>query len=170
MLAMHYRITLAGSDALAAVRRRVVERGPLFDGMDGLAHKFFLIDAAQPTYATFYLWRDEAAAQRFLHGPFFAHLVQHFGRPKVHLTLPQKIVLPKQDPSYAWLVIAEPEAMPYAPKRPRIDTLHPERGRYLSLAFTDDWPGRRFELLYHARGTAALDRPLLSDAIGFAIL
>ena len=61
----------------------------------------------------------------------------------MHLTLPQKIVLPKEEPRDAWLVIAEPEAMPYAPKHPRIDTLHPERGRYLSLAFTSDWPGRR---------------------------
>jgi hypothetical protein len=170
MLSMHYRIALAGADAVAAVRRRVEERGPLFDGMDGLAHKFFLIDQAQPTYATFYLWRDEAAARRFLQGPFFAHLVEHFGRPKVHLTLPQKVVLPKQEPHEAWLVYAEAAAMPFAPQSPRIDTVHPEHGHYLSLAFTGDWPGRRFDILYHACGTAALDRPLVSDAIGFAMI
>jgi hypothetical protein len=170
MLSMHYRIALAGPDAVASVRRRVAERGPLFDGMDGLAHKFFLIDELQPTYATFYLWRDEAAARRFLEGPFFAHLVEHFGRPKVHLTLPQKIVLPAQEPSQAWLIHAEAEALPYAPQSPRIDTIDPERGTYLSLAFTGDWPGRRFEILYHARGPAALDRPLMSDAISFAII
>ena len=170
MIAMHYRIALAGSDGVAAVRRRVVERGPLFDGMEGLAHKFFLIDPARPTYATFYLWRDEAAAQGFLQGPFFADLVERFGRPKVHLTLPRKVVLPQQEPPEAWLVDAEADAMPFAPKSPRIDTLDPEHGRYLSLAFTSDWPGRRFEIVYHARGPAALDRPLLSDAVGFAIL
>jgi len=170
MIAMHYRIALAGSDAVAAVRRRVEERGPLFDGMHGLAHKFFLIDQTRPTYATFYLWRDEAAAQHFLQGPFFAHLVEHFGRPEVHLTLPRKVVLPKQEPREAWLVHAEADAMPVAPKSPRIDTVHPEHGRYLSLAFTGDWPGRRFEILYHARGPAALDRPLMSDAIRFAII
>jgi hypothetical protein len=170
MLAMHYRIALAGSDGVASVRRRITERGPLFDGMDGLAHKFFLIDALQPTYATFYLWRDEAAARRFLQGPFFADLVAHFGRPKVHLTLPQKIRLPEEEPRQAWLVHAEADAMPYAPRTPRIDTVDPERGDYLSLAFTGDWPGRRFDIAYHARGTAALDRHLASDAISFAII
>jgi len=170
MLAMHYRIPLVDAEALAAIRDRVAERGPLFDGMDGLAHKFFLLDALQPTYATFYLWRDERAAQRFLDGPFFAHLAQHFGRPRVHLTLPRKIVLPREEPREAWLVLAEADAMPHAPQRPRIDTMHPEHGRYLSLAFTGDWPGRRFEVLYHARGTDALDRPLSSDAVGFAVI
>ena len=33
MLAMTYQIPLAGPEAVAAVRRRAAERGPLFDAM-----------------------------------------------------------------------------------------------------------------------------------------
>jgi hypothetical protein len=170
MLGLHYRIALPDHDAVQAVRRRVAERGTFFDGMAGLAHKFFLIDPVEPTYATFYLWRDEEAATRFLSGPFFADLVKSFGRPAVKLLLPQAIVLPDFEPREAWLIRAEPEALPYAPPQPRIDTLEPHCGDIVSLAFTPDWPGRRFEIAYHARGPAALDRNLVRDAVSFAIL
>ena len=170
MLAIHYCIPLADAESLAAVRRRVAERGRLFDGMEGLAHKFFLIDPVQPTYATYYLWRDSEAALRFLNGPFFAAVVESFGRPKVRLLLPQSVLLPEDAPRSAWLVHAEAEAMPAAPRQPRIDALDPASGEYLSLAFTGDWPGRRFDVAYHARGSAALDRTRMRDAVSFVSL
>lgn len=151
MLAMHYRIPLTGSDAVATVRRRAVERGPLFDHMDGLAHKFFLVDAADPTYATFYLWRDVGAAQAFLDGPFFAALAATFGRPPVRLLLASAIDIPAQDPDMVTLVEGlHPHAF-----GPRIDAVDPGDGAPLSLRFDGAVRGRRFDLLYHARGTAA---------------
>ena len=170
MIAMHYSIALADADAVAEVRRRAESRGPLFDGMRDLAHKFFLIDPLRPAYATFYLWRDGDAAARFLAGPFFQAVVERFGRPKVHLLLPQKIVLPDFEPRQAWLINADAEAIPHAPPQPRIDALDPECGDYLSLAFTGDWPGRRFDIAYHARGSAALDRNLVRDSVDFAVI
>ena len=93
MLAMHYQIALSGAEAVAAVRARAAERGPLFDGMAGLAHKLFLVDPADPCYATFYLWREPGAALDFLEGPFFAALAQSFGRPEVALLLTRAIEL-----------------------------------------------------------------------------
>ena len=94
MLAMHYKIPLSGPEAIAAVRARAAERGPMFDGMEGLAHKLFLIDPVDPCYATFYLWREPDAALAFLEGPFFAALSQTFGRPQVLLLLTRSTDLP----------------------------------------------------------------------------
>ena len=89
MLVMHYRIALSGdpADAAAAIRRRVAQRGHLFDGMPGLERKFFLLDPERPTYATLYLWREPGAALAFLRGPFFAAVIESFGRPEVRLLL-----------------------------------------------------------------------------------
>ena len=102
MLVMHYRIKLGGDrvEAAAAIRRRVAERGHLFDGMQGLARKFFLLDAADPTYATLYLWRDADAALAFLQGPFFAAVIELFGRPAVRLLLSTAIELPGVLPTH----------------------------------------------------------------------
>jgi hypothetical protein len=147
MLAMHYRIPLAGMEAMAAVGRRAAERGPLFDRLDGLAHKFFLLDRADPTYATLYLWRDPAAAQAFLEGPLFAALVAAFGRPEVRLLLATAIELPDADPHEAVLT----EGLRTLGFGPRIDCIDPCNGQSLSLRFDDAVRGRRLTLLYHAR-------------------
>jgi hypothetical protein len=87
MLALHYAILLNGAGQISAVRQRILERGRLFDGIPGLAAKLFLIDEADPCYATFYLWRDPAAALDFLEGPLFEALTQAFRRPEVKLLL-----------------------------------------------------------------------------------
>ena len=93
MLVMHYRIKLSGDrvEAAAAIRRRVAERGRRFDGMQGLARKFFLLDAADPTYATLYLWRDPDAALAFLQGSFFAAVIESFGRALPALAAATKV-------------------------------------------------------------------------------
>ena len=93
MLAMHYRFTLKDQDQVAAIRRRAVERGPLFDLVPGLAHKWFLLDAKDPCYALFYLWRRPEAAQAFLEGELFTALSAAFGRPEVRLLLPVAVEL-----------------------------------------------------------------------------
>src|SRR5262245_56622341 len=94
MLAMHYKIRLEDEAAVAAVRRRAAERGPLFDGMKGLGEKLFLVDPVRPCYATFYLWEDPDAALAFLEGPFFKALSDTFGRPEVQLLLTKATALP----------------------------------------------------------------------------
>jgi hypothetical protein len=170
MLAMHYRFALPDDDALLAVRRRIAERGPFFDGMEGLAHKFFLVDPVEPTYATFYLWQNEQAALRFLRGPFFTALVETFGRPEVHLLLPQTIALPPFEMQTAWLSDAATETPSERVGTARIDALDPVSGRSFSLDFTPDAAGRRYEIAYHAWGTAALGRSRMSDAVSVTIL
>jgi hypothetical protein len=147
MLAMHYLIRLEGADAVAAVRRRAVERGPLFDRMHGLAEKFFLVDPVDPAYATFYLWHDPRAALAFLEGAFFAALCETFGRPEVRLLLPRRIALPSDEPPTAVLTSME------ADREAAIATLDPVRGDSLNLAFFPDVDGRRFDVMYRARGS-----------------
>jgi hypothetical protein len=152
MLAMHYLIRLDGAEAVAAVRRRAAERGPLFDRMDGLAEKFFLVDPVDPAYATFYLWRDPRAALAFLEGAFFAALSKTFGRPQVRLLLPHRLALPLDEPSTAVLTGMA------ADRGSAIATLDPSSGHALNLIFSPDVEGRRFDVMYHARGSMPVNQ------------
>ena len=149
MLAMHYRIPLDGAEAVAAVKRRALERGPWFDGIAGLAHKYFLVDPVQPTYATFYLWHEAEAARAFLEGALFAALVESFGRPEVRLLLPTAIALPESDPE----TVVLSEGLHGLGHGPRVDAIDPRDGSALALHFDESVRGRRFLLPYHARGT-----------------
>lgn len=149
MLAMHYAIPLAGPDAVAAVRRRAADRGPLFDGLPGLAHKLFLVDAADPGYATFYLWPDADAALAFLEGPFFQALVAQFGRPDVRLLLTHATHLP----------FATGESLRLVEDAARIDhadvhATDPRTGHSMSLS-RGAASGRCFDVAYHAVGAQA---------------
>ena len=149
MLVMHYRIPLAGDAAAAsaAIRKRVAERGHLFDGMAGLERKFFLLDPADPTYATLYLWRNADAALAFLRGPLFAGVISSFGRPAVRLLLSTAIELPRVLPRSVRLIDHAQEA----PPGPSIQAIDPLDGSELVLAFAEAGPGRRFDLLYATR-------------------
>ncbi len=149
MLVMHYRIALSGdpADAAAAIRRRVAQRGHLFDGMPGLERKFFLLDPERPTYATLYLWREPGAALAFLRGPFFAAVIESFGRPEVRLLLSTAIDLPRELPKAVVLSDRAEEAA----SGPRIEAIDPRDGSGLTLTFTEAGAGRRFELLYATR-------------------
>lgn len=148
MLAMHYAIALASADQVAAVRARVVERGPLFDGMAGLKVKLFLIDAANPCYATFYLWRDASAALDFLEGPLFRALCDAFGRPEVRLLLTRAIDLPFAAGETVGIG-TDPAEDPSAP----IHAYDPGRGETVVLGRARP-SGRRFEIAYRAAGLA----------------
>jgi Domain of unknown function (DUF4865) len=149
MLAMHYKIALPNSEAVASVRTRAVERGPLFDGMAGLAHKLFLVDPLDPCYATFYLWQAPDAALTFLQGPFFAALSQTFGRPEVMLFLTRSTDLPFA----AGDMVVLNARMSETTGSERVRALDPRSGHVLTLG--DCAPGRRFEVMYHAVGGAA---------------
>jgi hypothetical protein len=146
MLVMHYRIALGGdpAEAATAIRKRVAERGALFDGMPGLERKFFLLDPVDPTYATLYLWREPEAALAFLQGPFFAAVIASFGRPAVRLLLPTAVELPATVPRSVTLGTEAQGVL----SGPRIQAIDPLDGSGFALRFTETGPGRRFELLY----------------------
>jgi hypothetical protein len=146
MLAMHYKIPLRDSEAVANVRARAKERGPLFDGIAGLAHKLFLVDPVDPCYATFYLWRDAEAALAFLEGAFFTALVQAFGRPEVALLLTPAMDLPFAAGGAVVLGSRRSEAS----NSERFWAVDPRTGNILTLG--DGPAGRRFEVMYHACG------------------
>ena len=149
MLAMHYKIPLSGPEAIATVRARATERGPLFDGMEGLAHKLFLIDPVDPCYATFYLWREPDAALAFLEGPFFAALSQTFGRPQVMLLLTRSTDLPFE----AGDAVVLGSRLDETNCSERLRAVDPNSGEILTLGGGPH--GRRFEVMYLAHGAAA---------------
>lgn len=151
MLAMHYKIPLSGPEAIATVRARAAERGPMFDGMEGLAHKLFLLDPVDPCYATFYLWREPDAALNFLEGKFFAALSQTFGRPQVVLLLTRSTDLPFAAGDA--VVLGSRQGEPKDSERVR--AVDPKSGEILTLGSGPH--GRRFEVMYHARGVAAAE-------------
>jgi hypothetical protein len=149
MFAMHYKISLSGLEAIATVRARAAERGPLFDRMEGLAHKLFLLDPVDPCYATFYLWQEPDAALAFLQGPFFAALTQTFGRPQVLLLLTRATDLPFETGDELFLDSRQRESNGSESLR----AVDPKSGEILTLGGGP--PGRRFEVMYHARGAVS---------------
>lgn len=93
MFAMHYAIALR-HEQVEAVRQRVAEVGPTFDGLPGLIAKAFLLATDEPCYSLYYLWADLAAMEAFLDGPRFAAVAQTYGRPRVTLYLTPSSRLP----------------------------------------------------------------------------
>jgi hypothetical protein len=93
MIAMQYAFPLAETYDMGAIRARIAEKGPQFDQLPGLVNKAFLVNdrgTGSPfnEYATFYVWKDEAAMRDFLLSERFQAVVDTFGRPRVrHWTL-----------------------------------------------------------------------------------
>ncbi|GIL38540.1 DUF4865 family protein [Roseiterribacter gracilis] len=144
MLLMRYDIALNDAAQLDTVRGRAKERGPLFDGMAGLDWKLFLADPVELTYATLYAWNDPAAATRFLDGPFFEALVTTFGRPEVRLLVPR-------------LVTSPPSAIRHITRGESgadLRALDPLDGASFNVHWGEA-QGRRFEVMYLARGSAS---------------
>ena len=94
MLAKQYSFTLPADYDMQIVRRRVAERGGVFDSVAGLAFKAFLIaqrgvyGSHENAYAPFYLWRDEQKMLDFLMGPMFRGVSNDFGWPAVRTWTP----------------------------------------------------------------------------------
>jgi hypothetical protein len=87
---MQYDITLPADYDMGIIRRRVSDRGRVFDDRAGLGMKAFLIrergvdGSPVNQYAPFYLWREIGAMGHFLvGGGGFQAIVQDFGRPPV---------------------------------------------------------------------------------------
>lgn len=93
MLAMHYGFVFDDDFDISAIRRRIAEKGPLFDHYPGLVQKAFLVNErdaeaggqGRNEYATFYIWESAEAARRFLASDAFEAVSDSFGRPQVGL-------------------------------------------------------------------------------------
>ncbi len=94
MLAMQYAFGLPNDYDMTHVRRRVAQRGPVFDTLPGLIQKSFLCNDRQGTggwasainqYAVFYVWENAEVAQAFLASELFQAVCEAFGRPQVRL-------------------------------------------------------------------------------------
>jgi hypothetical protein len=94
MLSQQYSHRLPADYDMALIRRRVAERGPLWDDTKGLAFKAFVVrergrfGAVGNAYSSVYLWRDPAAAVDFVMGDRFQAVIDGFGRPGIETQLP----------------------------------------------------------------------------------
>lgn len=94
MLAMQYSFDFPDEFDMSTIRRRVEDKGVVFDDYPGLVQKAFMINEGQAEilgdrvgneYSTFYLWEDDSAARAFLESDAFAAVTEAFGRPRVRL-------------------------------------------------------------------------------------
>ena len=88
MIAKQYTIKLPADYDMEIIRRRVRDRGSVFDDWPGLKFKAYLISEASAgatanRYAPFYVWHDTAGANEFLYGDGFAGIETSFGRPLI---------------------------------------------------------------------------------------
>ena len=94
MIGMQYTFLLPDDHDMRTIRNRVAERGHLFDKLEGLFEKAFLISekgvagALKNSYAPFYLWNHDEAISNFLVGDKFKAVSEAFGRPTVKTWLP----------------------------------------------------------------------------------
>ena len=83
MFAMQYAVRLPANYSVERLQDRIAERRGLFDNLDGLTHKSFLVNRGQHIYAPFYIWHDSEAARDFLLGDLFDGVIRAFGRPRI---------------------------------------------------------------------------------------
>jgi len=89
MIGMQYIFPLPDDHDMQTIRNRVAERGHLFDKLEGLFEKAFLISekgiagASKNSYAPFYLWNHDEAISNFLVSDKFKAVSEAFGRPSV---------------------------------------------------------------------------------------
>ena len=94
MFAMQYSHRLPADYDMETIRQRAARRGPIWDDTEGLVFKGFVArergrhGATGHVYASVYLWREPAAAARFLMGERFQAVIDSFGRPRVETWLP----------------------------------------------------------------------------------
>lgn len=91
MLAMQYGFNI-DRDAVRGVRSLILEFGPTFNDLAGLAYKALLL--SPPTeneparFTPFYLWSEVDGITDFLRSAAFKGVIASFGRPPVSLGLP----------------------------------------------------------------------------------
>ncbi len=91
MILMQYRFELPADYDMDIIRRRVRDKGHLFDHVVGLNAKAFLCTARDDVatgskvnvYAPFYVWQTPSAMMDFLCGDKFAGVTNSFGWPGV---------------------------------------------------------------------------------------
>ena len=94
MIGMQYTFPLPDDHDMRTIRNRVAERGHLFDKLEGLFEKAFLISekgiagATKNSYAPFYLWNHDEAISNFLVSDKFKAVSEAFGRPTIKTWLP----------------------------------------------------------------------------------
>lgn len=90
MIGMQYRFCLPKDYDMSIIRRRIEEKGHLFDGITGLKVKTFLTASgsdpnAENLYAPFYVWDEVEAMNSFFMGEAFKSVSSAFGWPPVEL-------------------------------------------------------------------------------------
>lgn len=104
MLAMQYQFTLPTDYDMNRIVQRINSKGPLLDDFPGLLFKAYLYHRADDSslpgkhnlYAPFYLWENNEAMNRFLHGPGFLALQETFGRPTIRWWSVWQAILPEK--------------------------------------------------------------------------
>ncbi|WP_397449025.1 DUF4865 family protein [Pseudomonas sp. NA-150] len=94
MLAKQYSHRLPADYDMNIIRQRAIARGPLWDDIQGLAFKAFVVQtkgehgAVGNLYASVYLWHDSQAAVELIMGERFQGVIDSFGRPAIESWLP----------------------------------------------------------------------------------
>ena len=109
MIARQYSFTLPADYDMGIIGRRVDQRGHVFDELDGLFLKAFLVaekgvrGSQENLYAPFYLWHSDAAMADFFRSEKFKAVCEAFGRPAVRVwtVLQLEQVDPASVPAFA---------------------------------------------------------------------
>ncbi|MFJ2989585.1 DUF4865 family protein [Collimonas sp. NPDC087041] len=94
MFAIQYSHRLPADYNMQQMRDRAAARGPLWDAVEGMIFKAFVIQergqngAAGNLYGAVYLWQEADATAKFLMGERFQSVIDSFGRPQVENWLP----------------------------------------------------------------------------------
>lgn len=171
MLAMHYQFELPADYDMRIIRDRIAARGNVFENMEGLVFKQFLMadfrsDSPTNLYAPVYLWSSTAAAWHFLRGPLFSALCASFWRPRVQIGLVSST--PRRGEIQATTVLHRTAQGLTGTVAPAMETpLEVQIDSALVWLDPDDWtrtilqakaagtsdaPAQAFEVVYLARG------------------
>lgn len=89
MIMAHYEHRLPTGYDMSSIRRRAVERGPLWNAMPGLNFKAFTLreagrfGATTNSYSSFYLWKEERAFSDWLVQGGYQVVIDAFGRAEI---------------------------------------------------------------------------------------
>jgi heme-degrading monooxygenase HmoA len=84
---MQYETPLPDDFAMGDIRKRALNKAPLFDQRPGLEFKLYAVntleDSSVNEYSSIYLWNDLEAYRGFLSGDLFDNYAKAFARPSV---------------------------------------------------------------------------------------